>query len=171
MSTLNYKSEIKRLLAGGETTGLVTSTTLALGTIQQRVTWLETGTGTGDRECPKQGIRQYLAETGNQTLSLGAFPDGAGGTLSFANLRYLAITNLATNSAHALTVGGAGSNPFFAAGLPLEDATDTKVIQPGATLIIVFKPLGAGVTVGTAVNLLMAAGANTFDWVVDAKGY
>lgn len=171
MSDTKYSSTIKRAYPAG--VALQEGKTIDIGTIKQDTAWKETGSGTGDRECPKQAFREFASSTtGDQAIDLSAVSDGFGGTIDFDNLRYLAITNRATNAAHILTVGAAAANPFFdATGSVLEDATDVKVIQPGATLILVNKPLGPGVSVGTKVNLKLAFGANAFGAAVDIKGY
>jgi hypothetical protein len=168
MSKLTYKSTIERTIAAGA--GLRAAATWSPAVISQNTTWLLTG-GAGDNEAPKQAVRLFSAVTGDQAIDLSAVADGSGGSLSFANLRYLAVTNLATNSAHSLSVGAHATTPFFHANSIMVANTTVQIVWPGSTLIFVYKPLGVGVPVTTAINLKLACGANTFSFEVDIKGY
>lgn len=171
MSKLVYSSSIQRPYSAGA--GLQAATVETLGIVKQNTTWLNSGTGTDDRTCPKQAIKLYDATTtGDNTLDLSAVADGYGATIDFDNLRYLAITNHATASTHTLSVGAHGTTPFFSStGSILIANTTVIVVQPQTTVIFVYKPLGAGIAVGTAINLKLAFGSNQFAVSVDIKGY
>lgn len=138
------------------TGGLSTPTEDLAYSIAQSIT---NGTGAG-QALYAASKRQSLAGA-PVTLDLyGGLTDGLGTTLNFATICAMVIRNRATTSGHTLTIGNAASNQF--AGF-LGGATQTIVLRPGGTLVLLAPNDGYTVTNGSADLLKLDPGANTFD--------
>jgi hypothetical protein len=89
-----------------------------------------------------------LANGQTNTLYLSAIADGFGDAKAFTAVRFIAL-QAATNNVDAVRLGGAETDAFAPwAG----SATDTALVMPGGTLIMMAPQL-AGFAVGTATNL------------------
>jgi hypothetical protein len=96
-----------------------------------------------------------------QTLDIyGGLTDGLGTTLNLATVRALIIVNRSTTAGQILTIGNAASNQF--SGF-LGGATQTIVLRPGGTIVLLAPLDGYTVTNGSADLLKLDPGANTFD--------
>jgi hypothetical protein len=128
--------------------------------------WAHT-TGTGANQMATIATDSAtLTNAQAKTVNLLAIDNGFGDSVTFANVRFLAITAGATNKDN-IEVGGAAGNAFASW---LGDASDKIVLRPNGIAVFV-APDATGYAIGSDGNLLITnTGTNSNSYVLYVGG-
>lgn len=109
--------------------------------------------------------RRTLDSTSEDLDLAGSLTDAFGNTVTFANIRAIAIKNRETDTGYDLAVGGAASNQFVNW---VADSSDIVNIGPDGVFLLYSPVDGYDVTADTGDTLKIDAGSNsvTYDIVV-----
>jgi hypothetical protein len=135
-------------------------------TFDELLSWVHT-TGTGANQMSVMVTDSATLTNGqSRTVSLLSIADGFGDTLTFAKVRFIAVT-ASTNNADAVQIGNGGPSAFAAM---FGTTNDVVTVRPGG-LFMAVAPDATGYAVGTSGDIqVLNTGTNSVSYVLYVGG-